>query len=129
MWSKVNNYVKVWFLDSRTCLGWASTFVYVIHIGIAKRPHLLRNLVIHHEASDLHPIYETSFLYLASNQHTTLLLYVFWIFFLASHAILESRCVELFWILSMYSKALSMTMISMGSDSVSRRRRMYGVCY
>ena len=37
--------------------------------------------------------------------------------------ILGSRCEGLFWTLSMYSTTLSMAMISMGSDPVSRRGR------
>ena len=61
------------------------------------------------------------------SEHNILLLYIFCIFFLTSHAILGSRCEGLFWTLSMYSTTLSMTMISMGSDLVSRR--VYGVCF
>ena len=50
------------------------------------------------------------------------LLFVFWIFLLASHANHGSRCERLFWTLSMYSTTLSMVVISMGSDLVSGRR-------
>ena len=55
-------------------------------------------------------------------ENKILLLCSFWIFLLASHATLGSRCEGHFLTLSMYSTTLSMVVISMGSDHVSRRR-------
>ena len=50
---------------------------------------------------------------------------VFWIFLLASHAVLGCQCEGPFRTLSIYSTTLSMAMISIGSDYVSRIRRVY----
>ena len=100
------------------------------YIGITKRPHLLKNLVMHNEAIVLHPIFQTILPYLAFNlEHKNLLFRVFWLFWLAYYAILGSRCERLFWTLCPYSTTLSMAMISMGSDPISRIRRAYHVCF
>ena len=99
------------------------------YIDVAKRPHLQMNLVTHHEWSVLHSVYQTSLPYCCIQlEHKNLLLCVFWIFLLASHAILGSWCEEFFWTLSKYSITLSMAMISKESDPVSRRR-VYVICF
>ena len=46
---------------------------------------------MYHDASVLHPIYQTIFPYLASNQFTKFSFYASWIFLLASHAIHRER--------------------------------------
>ena len=43
--------------------------------------------------------------------------------------IVGSRCEGLFLTLSMYSTILSMDMISIGSDIVSRSTKVYGICF
>ena len=76
---------------------------------------------MHHEARVFHPIYQAIFPYLTSNRNTNLLSCVFWILLLDSHAILGSLCEGPFLTLGMYWTTLSITIISIWSDPISRR--------
>ena len=80
-----------------------------------------------HEASVIHPIFQTIIAYLPYIWNSIFYFCTWWTFFLTCHAIRGSECEVSFGISSMNSITLSMPMITKESDPISRCRSTYGI--
>ena len=114
-----NGFLVRWLYIVITCDAWASTFS-PYHDSLALQNELL------HRGIYQCIMKQVCFIPLCKQFFHT---YGFWIFFLVSHTILGFQYERLFWILSMYSATLSMAMISMGTASILRSRRVYAICF